>query len=158
MEFIWDEYKFNAAGKINMHMLLFHFLVMSSEERDFHVMQKISSINQLIAASWWRHRSGSTQVMAWFLMAPRHYLTQCWLIPWLSAEVLSCDDLKIPINETRLNLHFCFKQPPDFPGTNESCISPFNINIFIATWKCNYSKVYGSPGSNTYSRCIGTVH
>ena len=53
---------------------------------------------------------------------------------------------------------YCFKQPPDFPGTNESCISPFNIDIFIATWKCNYSKVYGSPGSNTYPRCIGTLH
>ena len=30
---------------------------------------------------WW-HRSGSTldQVMAWCLMAPSHYLNQCWLI------------------------------------------------------------------------------
>ena len=32
-------------------------------------------------AIWW-HRSGSilTQVMAWCLMAPSHYLVQCWLI------------------------------------------------------------------------------
>ena len=30
----------------------------------------------------WRHRSGSTlaQVMAWCLMAPSHYLNQCWLL------------------------------------------------------------------------------
>ena len=30
----------------------------------------------------WRQRSGSTlaQVMAWCLMAPSHYLNQCWLI------------------------------------------------------------------------------
>ena len=30
----------------------------------------------------WRQRSGSTsdQVMAWCLMAPNHYLNQCWLI------------------------------------------------------------------------------
>ena len=30
----------------------------------------------------WRHKSGSTldQVMAWCLMAPSHYLNQCWLI------------------------------------------------------------------------------
>ena len=40
----------------------------------------------------WRHRSGSTlaQVMAYFLMAPSHYLNQCWLIIskvlWHSSE------------------------------------------------------------------------
>ena len=40
----------------------------------------------------WRHRSGSTlaQVMVWCLMAPNHYLNQCWLIigkvHWHSSE------------------------------------------------------------------------
>ena len=35
-----------------------------------------------ISDAIWRHRSGSTlvQVMAWCLMAPSHYLNQCWLI------------------------------------------------------------------------------
>ena len=30
----------------------------------------------------WQHRSGSTlvQIMAWCLMAPGHYLNQCWLL------------------------------------------------------------------------------
>ena len=42
---------------------------------------------QWVSSLWpgdavWRHRSGSTlaQVMAWCLMAPSHYLNQCWLI------------------------------------------------------------------------------
>ena len=40
----------------------------------------------------WRHRFGSTlaQVMACCLMAPSHYLNQCWVIinevPWFSSE------------------------------------------------------------------------
>ena len=43
----------------------------------------------------WCHRSGSTlaQVMACCLMAPSHYLNQCWLIisevQWLSSEAIS---------------------------------------------------------------------
>ena len=56
-----------------------------------HTWYWLSSINGSLASTinslWpsdtiWRHRSGSTlaQVMACCLMAPSHYLTQCWLI------------------------------------------------------------------------------
>ena len=71
---------------------------------------------------WW-YRSGSTlaQVMAWCLTAPSHYLNQCWLIIskvhlshyhkkiissalWHPSEALSYENLKTPINKTRLKI------------------------------------------------------
>ena len=59
--------------------------------------KKISNQSYLFNSLWpgdtiWRHRSGSTlaQVMACCLMAPSHYLNQCWLITcetlWHSPE------------------------------------------------------------------------
>ena len=67
----------------------------------------------------WRHGTRSTldQVMACCLTAPSHYLNQCWLIiggvPWHSL-----DDVKIPINKTRLKIAV-LKWHLGLPGANE---------------------------------------
>ena len=52
----------------------------------FIIFKTIQHINQLIISLWpsdaiWRHMSVSTlaEVMACCLMAPSHYLNQCWL-------------------------------------------------------------------------------
>ena len=71
----------------------------------------------------WHHKTGSTlvQVMAWCLMAPSHYLSQCWLIinggpvaitsgqfhgKWLTFYWLKC-------------LKITFKLQPWVPGADE---------------------------------------
>ena len=89
------------------------------------------TINQhwLVNSLWpsdaiWPQRSGSTlaQVMACCLMAPSHYLNQCWLIfilvPWHSSEDIIIKDLRIPINKKRLKIAH-LKLNPDLPGANE---------------------------------------
>ena len=51
----------------------------------------------------WSHRSRSTlsQVMAWCLRAPRHYLNQCWLI---SSKVFCDTDLRAIAQELLMDL------------------------------------------------------
>ena len=70
---------------------------------------------------WW-HISGLTlaQVMAWCLMAPSHYLNQCWLI---ISEVhlmrpISQEVPHPPITKSSLKITFV-KFHPNLPGANE---------------------------------------
>ena len=68
--------------------------------------------------------SGSTlaQVVACCLTAPSHYLNQCWLIIrdvlGIQLRALSLDDVKIPINKTRLKIAV-LKWHLGLPGANE---------------------------------------
>ena len=67
-------------------------MVLSLNESRSHVTEQVSKRDSIqvrlnIISLWpsdaiWRHRSGSTlaQVMACCLMAPSHYLNQCWLV------------------------------------------------------------------------------
>ena len=60
----------------------------------------------------WLHRSESTlaQVMAWCLMAPSHYLNQCWLfiskVLWHSSEGMIKECLMISISKRKLTISF----------------------------------------------------
>ena len=70
----------------------------------------------------WPHRSGSTlaQVMAWCLMAPSHYLNQCW---FTISEVL-CHSPKsnLTVSARAIILHDEFENHilmPHLPGVNE---------------------------------------
>ena len=71
-----------------------------------------------------QHRSGSTlaQVMACCLMAPSHYLNQCWLIIskvlYHSLRTLSKETLRVPISKACLKIEF-LKLHPNPPGANE---------------------------------------
>ena len=69
----------------------------------------------------WRQRSGSTlaQVMACCLMAPSHYLNQCWLPSDIHIRAIS----KICLKITYLKFH------SNFPGANE-LILPISIDTF----------------------------
>ena len=62
------------------------------------------------------------QVMACCLMAPSHYVNQCWLIIskvlWHSLGALSWQDPKIPIWKVRLKITF-LEYLSDLPGANE---------------------------------------
>ena len=79
----------------------------------------------------WRHGTRSTlaQVKACCLTAPSLYLNQCWLIigevPWHS-RALPLDDVKIPINKTRLKIAV-LKWHPGLPGANELMLKSFRI-------------------------------
>ena len=72
----------------------------------------------------WRHRSGPTlaQVMACCLMAPSHYLTQCWLIineasdhqlKAISQEIPQPSITKVSLKITYITFH------ANLPGANE---------------------------------------
>ena len=78
----------------------------------------------------WRQRSGSTlaQVMACCLMAPSHYLNQCWLIiskvQWHSSE---CNFKEIPqpsVPEISLKITY-LKFCSNLPGANELNVASF---------------------------------
>ena len=88
-------------------------------------------------AIWW-YRRGSTlaQVMACCLMAPSHYLNQCWLIisevlwhspdgnfTWNAQDIYPWREFEI----TNLSLH------PQVPGTNElnNCLLPVRHQAII---------------------------
>ena len=72
----------------------------------------------------WRHGTRSTlaQVMACCLTPPSHYLSQCCLSSVRSHGIhlrgLSLDDVKIPIDNTRLKIAV-LKWHPGLPGANE---------------------------------------
>ena len=72
----------------------------------------------------WRQASRSTlvQVMACCLMAPSHYLNQCWLIIsnvlWHSSEGIIIQRSQDTNQYTRLKIEF-FKSHPNLPGANE---------------------------------------
>ena len=84
---------------------------------------KPSSVLKAFNSLWpsdiiWQHRSGSTlgQVMAWWLMAPSHYLNQCWIfiseVLWHSPE----SNFTMYIMGLKIIL---LKQLPHLPGANE---------------------------------------
>ena len=97
-------------------------------------MEKLSEVHQchkglLLNSLWpddaiWRYGTRSTldQVMACCLMAPSHYVNQCWLIisevPLLHLRALSLDDVKIQINKIRLKIAV-LKWHLVIPGANE---------------------------------------
>ena len=78
--------------------------------------------------------------MACCLPAPSHYLNQCWLIigevPWHSSQGLSLDDVKRPIDKTKLRTEV-LKWHPDLPGDNElnhSKVMP-GASVIILPWQ-----------------------
>ena len=88
----------------------------------------------------WQQRSMSTlvQVMACCLMAPSHYLNQCWLIisgvKWRSSEVNFIRILKIQIHEVSLKIVLLTSFPLFLPGPNElksSPLQPIHYFLFI---------------------------
>ena len=113
----------NAAHKI---IRLFEKVFASK----FHTMKKIALI-----VIWWQ-RSGSTlaSVMACCLMAPIHYLNQCWLI----IKVFCGIHLWAILQEKVFMTLFCYmhleiillKLLPYLPGTNELnsvCLVTINL-------------------------------
>ena len=82
----------------------------------------------------WRWRSWSTlvQVMAYCLTAPCHYLNQCWIIirevPWHSSGCIIMEDLKKPINKTRLKIAI-LKWHSGLPGANEFSVFSRILNV-----------------------------
>ena len=71
---------------LNQCLLSIYEVLWLSHEGKFHRNCSYQSM-KLFDSLWpsdtiWRHKSWSTlaQVMAWYLMAPSHYLNQCWLI------------------------------------------------------------------------------
>ena len=78
----------------------FFLTIISPQQR--RLVRADSFLNSLWPSdAIWRQRSGSTfaQVMACYLMAPSHYLNQCWLIigevPWHSSQgiiIRRCED------------------------------------------------------------------
>ena len=73
----------------------------------------------------WRYRPGSTlaQIMTWCLLAPSHYLNQCWLIisdvPWQSPEANFIRDI-IPPSIYKITLSITYpKFHSNLPGANE---------------------------------------
>ena len=98
----------------------------------------------------WRQRTGSTlaQVMACCLMAPSHYLNQCWLIIskvlWLSWEGNFTRDASI----TKVCLKItCLKLHSNFPGANEliswHLVSPGHQQLWYeyGQYRINYSMI-----------------
>ena len=109
----------------------------------------------------WRHRSGPTlaQVMACCLMAPSHYLTQCWLIinkssdhqlKAISQEIPQPSITKVSLKITYITIH------ANLPGANElnhvSKRGPRSewISGFIHTTQVKY------PADNTLSPQLWT--
>ena len=90
-----------------------------------------------------RHRSGSTlaQAMACRLMAPSHYLNQCWLIiskvHWHSSEGNFAKDTSATNHKNQLEITF-LKLLSNLPGANELMNHmhwQINENIPLTTMK-----------------------
>ena len=93
-----------------------------------------------VSSSWpsdaiWRQRYGSTsvQVMACCLMAPTHYLNQCWLtmnkVLWHSYEGIIIRRSEDTNHKTRLKFAFLRSQP-HLLGINElSCMLYFRATL-----------------------------
>ena len=97
---------------------------------------------------WW-HRSGSTlaQVIACCLMAPSHYLNQCWLIiisdvQWQSPRAISQEIPQPSIKKMWLKVTYP-KFHSTLPGANEL------YSCDISTWRVtsNSSGIIISPVS-----------
>ena len=115
-------------------------------------------------------RSGSTlaQVMAWCLMAPSHYLNQCWL---LISEVIFCSMHLRGIPQVS-KLQCCIKilkiillkLMPHIPGVNElmqwrmSCWYLYAILVYLYIHIANYMYTYTRYDRTacSYEYCIYT--
>ena len=115
----------------------------------------------------WRHRCGSTlaQVMACCLMAPSHYLNQCWLV---ISEVQWGNDINIRAisqempqpSVTKICLKItCLKFHSNFPGANELIpVLVLCVCFFFITFQfhVNQSIIQGSNYSTAQRfRAIG---
>ena len=119
--------RYKPHWNLNWNSKCKHFHSENIFQNVFGKMAAILCGLQKVNSSWpidaiWQHRSGSTlaQVMAWCLMAPSHYLNQCWFI---ISEVLWHSPggnfmLKIPILNMSLKITNLRLQP-HIPGTNE---------------------------------------
>ena len=69
---------YRCPGSLHHEVISNYYLVVIPENIWMQLILNSSGPSDAI----WRHRSGSTlaQVMACCLMAPSHYLNQCWLI------------------------------------------------------------------------------
>ena len=82
---------FMESAQDKMCLNVTFFIIATSPRGQW--VNRVANINSLWPSDTiWRHNSGSTlaQVMACCLMAPSHYLNQCWLIisnvEWHSSE------------------------------------------------------------------------
>ena len=88
--------------------------------KQFHGMTFHTVDNITHSAAIWRHKSGSTlaQVMACFLVAPSHYLNQCWLIHQLSPVTFIWWQFHRRYL-SHLSLNLARKLSSNLPGANE---------------------------------------
>ena len=105
-----------------------------------HAIQNINSLWPHDAV--WQHRSGSklAQVMAWCLIAPSHYLNQCWLIIskvlWQSPESNFTGNVQDIYPWYKFEITNFILQP-HLPGVDE--LTLWSLNKVAAIWETVHS-------------------
>ena len=119
---------FSFLNGIQQWVIMRHITEYESEKLKYWfrlLLNHINSINTLWPTdAIWRHRSGSTlaQAMACCLMAPSHYLNQCWLliidVLWHSSESKFTARAQATILHNELQ-SYVLKLLSYLPGINE---------------------------------------
>ena len=113
-QLIWIKSKCILGKPLRLQMLV-PLIYMGPKFGPLHALNSL-----LPSDAMWQHRSGPTlaQVMAWCLMAPSHYMNQCWLfiseVLWHSPESTFIVSAHMKILNIKL-LHLL----PHLPGTSK---------------------------------------